>query len=133
MKILFSFTLILISCLKTYTQSLQGNWGYSIRGDQITLYGDKIVNQNYGGYSGTLKVALYATKYPYSGGYISGYKLYEMKLESLSAGYSYNNVSNTGYCSYPPKGVYFLTILMLEYNYKYEIIDHISMDGYSTF
>ena len=92
-----------------------------------------ISNHNYGGSSGTLKVALYATNYPYNGGTINGYKLYETQLDPLDAGYSYNDISNTGYCSHPPSGSYYLTILLLEYDYNYKIVDYISMDGYTRF
>ena len=125
--------LILIFSIEVGAQTLSGSWGYKIDNKQITLYGDKISNHNYGGSSGTLKVALYATNYPYSGGTINGYKLYETQLDPLDAGYSYNNISNTGYCSHPPSGSYYLTILLLEYDYNYKIVDYISMDGYTRF
>ena len=45
----------------------------------------------------------------------------------------YYDVSKTGWCTYPPSGTYYLTILLLEYNYQYEIVDYISMDGYTRF
>ena len=127
------FLLILIFSVEISAQSLSGSWGYKISGKQITLYGDKIRNYNNGGRSGTLKLAIYATNYPYNGGSINGYKLYETQLEPLDAGYSYNDISNTGWCTYPPKGSYSLTILLLEYSYNYEIVDYISMDGYTRF
>ena len=125
--------LILIFSIEVGAQTLSGSWGYKIDNKQITLYGDKISNHNYGGSSGTLIVALYATNYPYSGGTINGYKLYETQLDPLNAGYSYNNISNTGYCSHPPSGSYYLTILLLEYDYNYKVVDYISMDGYTRF
>ena len=125
--------LILIFSIELSAQSLSGSWGYKIDGKQITLYGDKISNHNNGGRSGTLKVAIYATNYPYNGGAINGYKLYEYQLDPLDAGYNYNDISNTGWCTYPPSGSYSLTILLLEYNYNYEIVDYISMDGYTRF
>tara|TARA_A200000113_G_scaffold52356_1_gene43281 strand:- start:2288 stop:2695 length:408 start_codon:yes stop_codon:yes gene_type:complete len=132
-KMFFWIVLILLFNIDSNAQSFSGTWGYQISGKEITLYGDKISNLNYGGHTGTLKVALYATSFPYSGGTINGYKLYEMRLNSLDAGYSYNDISNTGYCSYPPSGYYYLTILLLEYNYSYEIVDYISLNGYEKF
>ena len=30
--------------------------------------------------------------------------LYEYQLDPLNAGYAYNDVSNTGWCTYPPSG-----------------------------
>ena len=133
MKNIFLFILIIIS-QNLISQRLSGSWGYNIQGSQINLYGDKVINDNYGGSSGTLKVALYASYYQYNGGTITGYNLFETTLGELSGGYSYNDISDYGYISKPPGGVYFMTILLLEYSYSgYEIVDHISMDNFATF
>ena len=40
----------------------------------------EIQNQNNSGRTGTLKVAIYATNYPYSGGYLNGYLLFEYQF-----------------------------------------------------
>ena len=126
--------LLFVPFLSVYAQNFSGNWGYTIDGNYITLYGDKIDNQNNGGRSGTLKVAIYATDYPYSGGYLSGYLLYEYALDPLEAGYYYSDVSKTGWCTYPPKGTYSLSIILLEYTYSdYEVVDYITMDSYQRF
>jgi len=130
-KLLLLVSILL--CAGLSSQNLSGSWGYKIDGKYVKLYGDKIQNQNNGGTSGTLKVALWATKYPYNGGTINGYKLYEYTLDPLEGGHYYYDVSNTGWCTYPPSGTYYLTILLLEYNYQYEIVDYISMDGYTRF
>ena len=76
-------------------QKLSGTCSYKIIGNYITLYGVKIQNQNNSRTTGTLKVAIWATKYPYNGGTINGYKLYEYTLYPLDAGYVYNDVSQT--------------------------------------
>jgi hypothetical protein len=126
--------LLFVPFLSVYAQNFSGNWGYTIDGNYITLYGDKIDNQNNGGRSGTLKIAIYATDYPYSGGYLSGYLLYEYALDPLEAGYYYSDVSKTGWCTYPPKGTYSLSIILLEYTYSdYEVVDYITMDSYQRF
>lgn len=136
-KLIMKNVLLLLSILffsiNINAQNLSGSWGYKIDGNYITLYGDKIQNQNNGGKTGTLKVAIWATNSRYNGGRINGYKLYEYKLDPLNAGRYYYDVSNTGWCTRPPSGSYYLTILLLEYNYAYEIVDHISMNGYTTF
>ena len=69
--------LLLFPLLSINAQNLSGSWGYQINGKQITLYGDKIENQNNGGRTGTLKVAIYATNYAYSGGSLNGYLIYD--------------------------------------------------------
>ena len=133
MKNLLLILLILFFSLTLSAQNLSGSWGYEIDDNYITLYGDKIQNQNNGGVTGTLKVAIWATNSRYYGGRINGYKLYEYKLEPLEAGSYYYDISKTGWCTYPPNGSYFLTILLLEYNYDYEIVDYVSMDRYIRF
>ena len=117
-----------------FSQNLSGSWGYKIDGKQITVYGDEIQNQNNGGRTGTLKIAIYATNYPYSGGYLNGYNLFEYTLDPLDSGYIYTDISKKGWCTYPPNGSYSLTILLLEYSYSdFEIVDYITMNGYTYF
>tara|TARA_B100000767_G_C19486994_1_gene418586 strand:+ start:160 stop:570 length:411 start_codon:yes stop_codon:yes gene_type:complete len=130
MKYSLGLFLILFFSIGLSAQSLSGNWGYRINGDQITIYGDKIINKNNGGKSGTLKLAIYATRNPYNGGSISGYKLHEYRLDPLKAGYERSNISNTGWNSAPPGGRYAITIVLLEYdNGGYGIVDYVSMSG----
>ncbi len=133
-RTIFLFCLsFFIFSIELSAQNFSGTWGYKIDGNYITLYGDKIQNQNNGGRTGTLKVAIWATNYRYNGGRINGYTLYEYTLDPLDAGRYYYDVSNTGWCTYPPSGSYYLTILLLEYDGDYKIVDYISMDGYTRF
>ena len=132
-NIILIFTLI-FSTSSIISQNFSGSWGYKIDGKYITLYGDKIENQNNGGRSGSLKVAIYATDYAYSGGYLNGYLLKEFSFDPLDAGYYYSDISKKGWCTYPPSGSYSLTIILLEYiSYDYEIVDYITMDNYTYF
>ena len=136
MKKHFIIVLILyfLANIDLNAQNLSGSWGYKIDGKYITLYGDKIQNQNNSGRSGTLKVAIYATNYPYNGSYLNGYKLFEYKLDPLDSQSYYYNVSKTGWCTYPPSGSYSLSIVLLEYiSYDYQIVDHVTLSGYSRF
>jgi|TARA_B110000114_G_C14944252_1_gene337672 hypothetical protein len=136
MKKLISFSalLIFVSAISLSAQNFSGNWGYRTDGNEITVYGDKIQNQNNGGRTGTLKLAVYATSYPYSGGSLNGYNLFERKLDPLDGGYYYYDVSKSGWCTYPPKGRYSITILLMEYaSYDYEIVDYITMNRYTSF
>ena len=129
--LLFSAFLVYFSF---YGLNLSGNWGYKINGNQVTLYGDKIQNQNNGGRTGTLKLVLYATDYPYRGGSLRGYNLFERKLEPLDSGYYYYDVSKSGWCTYPPSGSYSITIVLMEYiSYDYKIVDYVTMNGYKSF
>lgn len=134
MKNLIGLLFILILGIEAQAQNLSGSWGYEIDEHYVRVYGDKIQNQNNGGRTGTLQIALYATDYPYRGGNIRGYELYTYELDPLDAGYVYTGVSNTGWCTYPPDGSYSLTILLLEYSYgSFEIVDHVTLSGYVNF
>jgi hypothetical protein len=133
MKKLLLLSALLVS-FSFYGQNLSGNWGYKINGNQVTLYGDKIQNQNNGGRTGTLKLVLYATDYPYRGGSLRGYNLFERKLEPLDSGYYYYDVSKSGWCTYPPSGSYSIAIVLMEYiSYDYKIVDYVTMNGYKSF
>lgn len=124
----------ILAFLNLEAQNFSGSWGYKIDGNEITVYGDKIQNQNNGGRTGTLKIAVFATNYPYSGGYINGYNLFERTLEPLEGGFYYYDVSKSGWCTYPPSGRYSITILLMEYiSYDYKIVDYITMDRYTSF
>tara|TARA_B110000211_G_scaffold198795_1_gene228888 strand:+ start:1120 stop:1530 length:411 start_codon:yes stop_codon:yes gene_type:complete len=126
--------LIFVPFANLSAQNLSGNWGYRINGDEITVYGDEIQNQNNGGRTGTLKIVAYATDYPYNGGSLSGYNLFETSFEPLDGGYYYQDVSKTGWCTYPPKGSYSITIVLMEYiSYDYKIVDYVTMNGYTNF
>ena len=133
MKKFITILMIWLLSSSLSAQNLSGTWGYRIDDNYINLYGDKIENQNTRGTTGTLKVAIWATKYPYSGGTINGYELYEFTLEPLKSGYVYNDVSQTGWCTRPPSGSYSLTILLLEYQNPYRIVDYLTIDGYTRF
>ncbi|MDG2344035.1 MAG: hypothetical protein P8L23_05605 [Flavobacteriales bacterium] len=125
--------LLFVPFLSVCGQNLYGTWGYKFDGHYINLYGDKIENQNNGGRTGTLKVAIYATDYAYNGGSLSGYLLYEYELDPLDAGYYYSDISKTGWCTFPPtnnysRGSYSLSIILLEYSYRgYEVVDYLTL------
>ena len=126
--------LLFIPLVNLSAQNLSGNWGYKINGNEITVYGEKIQNQNNGGRTGTLKIVVYATDYPYNGGSLSGYNLFEKSFDPLNGGYYYYDVSKTGWCTYPPNGSYSITIVLMEYiSYDYKIVDYVTMNGYTNF
>jgi hypothetical protein len=134
MKYALTILTLIIFDFNLFSQNLSGTWGYKIDGNYVNLYGDKIENQNNSGRTGTLKIAIWATSFPYSGGYINGYNLSEFKLDPLHSREYYYDISKTGWCTYPPNGTYSLTILLLEYiSYDYKIVDYITMDGYTNF
>lgn len=106
-----------------------GGVSYAYKGSVLTLRANQILNRRGGGYSGTLRLQLWATRKTYSGGGINGYILGTAQLKSLNAGYSYNKLAQTTRFFPPPHGRYRLTLTLEEYDSgEYTIVDYVNMD-----
>ena len=106
---------------------LVGKYSYRFKGSRITLRAQKIRNNEPSGTrSGTLRYALWATKRPYSGGRIYGYRLADVYLGTLKGQYAFNNVVKTTTLKRPPSGrYYYITICVTEYsNGAHRIVDY---------
>lgn len=66
--------------------------------------------------SGTIEIAMWATRSRYAGGTISGTKLLKCRFAGLQGGYQYDQLSCSGRLTTPKKGSYFLTITVAEYD-----------------
>lgn len=97
---------------------------------KLTISTARISNENTSGYSGTLRLRLWATKTPYSGYRISGYVLGYKKYSPLNAGYYYYDIKSTVTYNKPPRGTYYTTLTLEEYTTSgYVIRDYINFDG----
>ncbi len=94
-----------------------GTVGYTALSPYATLTANQIANQSAGGYSGTIRMELWAFPSPYIGNVTFGYKLAQYQLAQLTAGYVYNNV-NSGLVLYslPPTGTWYYSMLLTEYD-----------------
>lgn len=113
---------------------LSGSCGWSISGGSIDITAGKVANREDGGSSGSLRLQVWATPYPYSGGSMSGYVLGTRELDTLGGGYSYNNISGSVPYFAPPDGTYYTTVTVEEYGGGgYTIVDYLTLSGTSTF
>lgn len=113
---------------------LEGSGSWRISGSTITLGMDRVSNGRSGGSSGTLRMQVWATDFPYSGGQISGYILGTYSLGTLTGGYSFTDVSGTVSYTAPPSGTYYTTLTLEEYGSgSYSIVDYLTFSGTSTF
>ena len=113
--------------------SLEGTWSYNINQfvNTLQIAGDKIINAEAGGTSGTLKIIVYLTQFKYSGEpSITGYALGELMFNPLEGGFFYENINNVLIYQDPPPGMYFVTLVLTEYeDNSYYMTDYVNFDG----
>ncbi len=66
--------------------------------------------------SGTIEVAMWATRSKYRGGTISGTRVLKCRYDGLEGGYEYKNLTCRGRITSPRKGSYYVTITAAEYD-----------------
>jgi len=116
----------------------QGNDIYStvaswqIFGSKIDISEDEIYNNSSSITSGTLRLQVWATSSPYTGGTIDGYVLATKVLGQLDPGYSYDNIDDSVPYHAPPGGYYYVTITVEEYTGSGWVIDAYN-PGFGTY
>src|ERR1700758_5162758 len=90
-----------------------GNGSYSSVGNVVVLSADQVQNMSNSGFSGTLRLELWAFPAQYNGDPTAGYKLAEYNLGQLTAGFSFFNI-NSGAIPFvpPPDGVWYFALLV---------------------
>ncbi len=130
--ILASLFLLLSGPASATDIDLSGSCSWNISGSTINIVAGKVQNQTSGGSSGTLRLQIWATDFPYSGGGISGYVLGTRTLGTLQGGYSYNSISGSVAYTTPPHGLYYTTMTVEEYSGGgYVIRDYLTFSGTS--
>ncbi len=94
---------------------LGGTVGYATSGSKVTITADNIINNRNGGKSGTLMLMLWATDNVYNGGTITGYVFGSKRLDPLDSGYQYTDIKHKVNYVEPPKGDYYVTLTLNEY------------------
>ena len=104
--------------------------GFAIQGASVTLTADAVINPRNGGRSGTLKLKLWATSSPYSGGSISGHIVGEYRFsDALNGRFRYTDLDLTVAYDRPPDGIYYMTMVVTEFNNGQDFIqDYITFD-----
>jgi hypothetical protein len=117
--------------------TIDGQWNwmiyYSAQNTHITGY--RITNNTSNITSGTLKLKLYFTSSIYSGGSISGWVMFDQTLGQLSPNYYFYNIDYwSGWVNPPGPGIYYSTLVLLEYdNGAYYIIDYLNFPNQVNF
>ncbi len=110
-----------------------GNVGYSYLGNTAVLTANEVANFTSSGFSGTLRLELWAFPAPYTGAAQIGYKLAEYTLGQLIAGFHYSNISSGSIAfAPPPDGTWIFTLFVTEYTAA-SLDDGYSPDDYVNF
>ncbi len=111
------------------TLDLQCACSYTTSGDSINLKAVRVTN-NTGRTSGTLRLKLWATAQPYSGGAIGGYELASYTFAStLENNAYYTNIDVSVPYGDAPEGTWYLTMTLTEYKDGQDyVMDHTSFD-----
>jgi hypothetical protein len=104
-----------------------GFTSWQVLGSSVNLYVEQVRNVCNLGSSGSLRLDLWATTTPHTGGTITGYRFGSTVLNPLTAGSAHNNINQTLTYTKPPDGTYYVTLTLAEYyNGNYLIIDYLN-------
>lgn len=107
---------------------------WDVLGDMITIEAAAVENTRPAGFSGTLRLQVWATDTAYMGGVIDGEVIGTAALGQLDAGDSFDNVSETVPFMAPPDGTYFITVTLEEFrDGEFGIVDFVTFNETATF
>ena len=121
---------------------IEGQYSYELNfaADSAQLHVDQIQNSSSTNTTGTLRLELWATAAPYSGGSISGYRIAMYQITgssngSLGPNQYFSNINATvPILEVPPDGTYYPTLILTEYNPgDCTSSDHFCIDTYGGF
>jgi hypothetical protein len=104
------------------------SWRDGIATTRVESTDDGRIVNNRSGSSGTIKLKLYFTSSRYEGGSINGYVMVDKSFDTLEAGYQLSNVNFADTAGVPPPGIYYATLVLLEYDGEFYIQDYINFD-----
>ncbi len=117
--VIVAFAFVLFAAAPAHASDVRfvGNAGYAYVGNSAVLTADQVANFDSSGFSGTLRIELWAVTSPYSGVNTFGYNLASYTLGQLTAGFAFNNI-NSGTILFlpPPDGTWWLVMVLTEYD-----------------
>lgn len=93
-----------------------GNVGFQYNNTSAAMTAERVENFSPTGYSGTLRLELWAFASPYSGVAQTGYKMAQYTIGQLQSGYYFSGI-NTGVVplTLPPNGIWAVTMFLTEF------------------
>ena len=113
--VVFAACLLFVSSLCAQELDLVGRTGWQTFGRGIRIYAERVENNRTTGFSGSLRLQIWATDQPYDGvSDLNGFVLGTYNLRPLEAGFHYANLSRIVRFNRPPPGLYYTTITLEE-------------------
>ena len=114
--------------------SIVGSTTYSISNSArtVNMTAEKIRNNSGTWLSGSLRLRLFVTTAPISGGF-TYWTVGELALDQLQPLYAYNNLNQTVALTTPPDGVYYVHLGIFEYEASCTSASGYCMDDYVSF
>lgn len=96
--------------------SIEDSWSWNLANGFSRIQVAKLVNRRNGGVSSTLRLEVWATSTPYTGGTLSGYKISQVVVGTLTAGFQFTNLDYTvPQLVTPPNGTWYMTMVAAEF------------------
>ncbi|MEM6638367.1 MAG: hypothetical protein AAF610_00555 [Pseudomonadota bacterium] len=105
---------------------------WSLNGGVLSIAAERVINNRSGGLSGTLKLKLWATETPYTGGTITGYVMGEVNLGQLAGGFFRGPIDQQVSYRRPPNGTYFVALTLTEFDGEDRTVDWVSFSNTHT-
>jgi len=101
---------------------------------RVEIFAERIQNERLSGKSGTLRLRLWATTTPYSGGTLQGWPLAKKRVGRVTAGFYVEFLGSGFFRPPPPDDEYYVTLTLEEFvRRRWEIVDYITFPGTSLF
>lgn len=115
--------------------SMRGPWSMQTDLDNNLLELDvALISHTRTSKTGSLRLAVWATRRPYRGGAIRGHELGHVDLRALRKGLVYNDLLQSTELTVPPPGDYYISLLLLEFDGEdYVIQAHLPADDTISF
>ena len=117
--------------------SFQGHVGYQTSGSSVTLTIDKIVNNSSTRTTGSLRIELWATRAPYTGGQLSGRRTASVRTanipgleDRLAPRASFSNITINATYTRPPSEYGEYTMVLSEFSEDCTADDHYCVTAY---
>ena len=130
--------IILFSSRAEADVRIDGGTSFEFHGNMVTIYVDRLVNYSADYTTGTLYLHLVASRSRSLNGYSN--RLTEINLASQTPGsgqlmpnYSFENLVVSGQVRWPPRGEYWIHLVVVEYPYTDSIVDSIVYDRTMVF
>ena len=124
----FLVLLLLLVSTGFAVPKFRGLISFGSSGNFVNYRIDQIYNDSAFSSTGTIRVSVYGSYFPYTGVFGYGTFLYSALADPLLPNYAYNNLTATVVFNFPPTNFTYLVVLLEEYTFNgYRITDYVNL------